>query len=41
MDKEKVVLVAGTFDILHESHVNMLRNAKNHGSKLIVMQSTD
>jgi glycerol-3-phosphate cytidylyltransferase len=25
MDKEKVVLVAGTFDILHESHVNMLK----------------
>lgn len=41
MDKEKVVLVAGTFDILHESHVNMLRNAKNLGSKLIVMLSTD
>ena len=38
MDKEKTVLVAGTFDILHESHVNMLRNAKNLGSKLIVMQ---
>lgn len=41
MDKEKTVLVAGTFDILHESHVNMLRNAKNLGSKLIVMLSTD
>ena len=41
MDKEKVVLVVGTFDILHESHVNMLRNAKNLGSKLIVMLSTD
>lgn len=31
MDKEKVVLVVGTFDILHESHVNMLRNAKIWG----------
>ena len=41
MDKEKVVLVAGTFDILHESHVNLLRNAKNLGNKLIVMLSTD
>lgn len=38
---EKVVLVAGTFDILHESHINMLRNARNLGSKLIVMLSTD
>ncbi|MFC4653059.1 glycerol-3-phosphate cytidylyltransferase [Lactococcus nasutitermitis] len=41
MDKEKVVLVAGTFDILHESHINMLRNARNLGDKLIVMLSTD
>ena len=40
-DKEKIVLVAGTFDILHESHVNLLRNAKNLGDKLIVMLSTD
>lgn len=41
MNKEKTVLVAGTFDILHESHVDMLRNAKNLGDKLIVMLSTD
>ena len=38
---EKTVLVAGTFDILHESHINMLKNARNLGSKLIVMLSTD
>lgn len=37
----KTVLVAGTFDILHESHINMLKNARNLGSKLIVMLSTD
>ena len=40
-DKEKIVLVAGTFDILHEIHVNMLKNAKNLGDRLIVMLSTD
>jgi glycerol-3-phosphate cytidylyltransferase len=40
-NKEKIILVAGTFDILHESHVNLLRNAKNLGDKLIVMVSTD
>lgn len=40
-NKEKIVLVAGTFDILHESHINMLRNARNLGNKLIVMLSTD
>lgn len=39
--EEVVVLVAGTFDIIHESHINMLRNAKNLGDKLIVMLSTD
>jgi len=39
--KEKIVLVAGTFDILHESHINMLKNAKNLGDRLIVMVSTD
>ena len=27
--QEKTVLVAGTFDILHESHINMLKNARN------------
>lgn len=40
-ESEKIVLVAGTFDILHESHINMLRNARNLGDKLIVMLSTD
>lgn len=40
-ESEKIVLVAGTFDILHESHINMLRNAQNIGDKLIVMLSTD
>ena len=41
MSNSKTILVAGTFDILHESHVDMLRNAKNLGDKLIVMLSTD
>ena len=41
MKEEVVALVAGTFDIIHESHINMLRNAKNLGDKLIVMLSTD
>lgn len=39
--KGKIVLVAGTFDILHESHINMLRNARNLGDRLVVMLSTD
>lgn len=39
--QDRIVLVAGTFDILHESHINMLKNARNLGDKLIVMLSTD
>ncbi|WP_259761465.1 glycerol-3-phosphate cytidylyltransferase [Lactococcus lactis] len=34
-------MVAGTFDILHESHINLLKNARNLGDRLIVMLSTD
>uniref|UniRef100_A0AAC9R426 Glycerol-3-phosphate cytidylyltransferase n=2 Tax=Lactococcus lactis TaxID=1358 RepID=A0AAC9R426_LACLL len=37
----KTVMVAGTFDIIHESHISMIRNARNLGDKLIVMLSTD
>ncbi|GFH42254.1 glycerol-3-phosphate cytidylyltransferase [Lactococcus hodotermopsidis] len=40
-DKEKIVMVAGTFDIVHESHISMLRNARDLGDKLVVMLSTD
>ena len=39
--QEKIVLIAGTFDILHERHINMLKNARNLGTQLIVMLSTD
>ena len=38
---DKTILVAGTFDILHESHINLLKNARNLGDRLIVMLSTD
>jgi glycerol-3-phosphate cytidylyltransferase len=38
---ERVVMVAGTFDIIHESHINLLKNARSLGDKLIVMLSTD
>ncbi|GFH39790.1 glycerol-3-phosphate cytidylyltransferase [Lactococcus insecticola] len=40
-EKERTVLVAGTFDIIHESHISMLRNARNLGDRLVVMLSTD
>lgn len=35
------VMIAGTFDLLHPSHVSLLNNAKELGNKLIVMLSTD
>lgn len=35
------VMIAGTFDLLHPSHVSLLNNAKELGSRLIVMLSTD
>ena len=41
MDLDKTVMIAGTFDLLHPSHVSILTNAKELGSKLIVMLSTD
>jgi glycerol-3-phosphate cytidylyltransferase len=40
-ESQKTVMVAGTFDLLHRSHIEMLRNAANLGDKLIVMLSTD
>jgi len=36
-----LVLTAGTFDLLHDGHLNMLERAKSYGSKLVVMVSTD
>jgi len=38
---EIVVLTAGTFDLLHVGHINILQRAKDMGDKLIVMLSTD
>lgn len=41
MDVNKTVMIAGTFDLLHPSHVSILNHAKELGNKLIVMLSTD
>lgn len=41
MGLDKTVMIAGTFDLLHPSHVSLLNNAKELGNKLIVMLSTD
>lgn len=38
---DKTIMIAGTFDLLHPSHVSLLNNAKELGNKLIVMLSTD
>lgn len=41
MGVNKTVMIAGTFDLLHPSHVSILNHAKELGNKLIVMLSTD
>lgn len=41
MDLDKTVMIAGTFDLIHPSHVSILNHAKELGNKLIVMLSTD
>ena len=41
MGVDKTIMIAGTFDLLHPSHVSLLNNAKELGNKLIVMLSTD
>lgn len=41
MGVDKTIMIAGTFDLLHPSHVSLLNNAKELGNKLLVMLSTD
>jgi glycerol-3-phosphate cytidylyltransferase len=41
MQKEKIVLTYGTFDMFHIGHLNLLNRLKNLGTKLIVAVSTD
>ncbi|MBW9222737.1 FAD synthase [Methanothermococcus sp. SCGC AD-155-C09] len=41
MKKNKVVVTAGTFDIIHPGHYNTLKYAKSLGDKLIVIVSRD
>lgn len=40
-ENAKVVLTYGTFDLFHIGHLNLLRNLRRLGSKLIVGVSTD
>lgn len=37
----KTVMVAGTFDLLHPSHISLLTRAKLDNDRLIVMLSTE
>lgn len=38
---KEIVLVFGTFDLLHEGHVHFLSQAKQYGDKLIVALAPD
>lgn len=37
----KKVMVFGTFDVLHPGHLNLFKQAKRYGGKLIVVVSRD
>lgn len=39
--KKKVIITYGTYDLLHEGHINLLRRARELGDYLIVALSTD
>jgi len=40
-DKQIIVLACGVWDLFHIGHLNLIRNAKGLGDKLIVGVSTD
>lgn len=41
MNKKRIVITYGTFDLLHYGHVNLFKRAKALGDYLIVAISTD
>lgn len=41
LEKKRVVITYGTFDLLHYGHINILKRAKALGDYLIVVLSTD
>ena len=41
IQEPNLILVGGCFDILHESHIKFLRNAKELGGTLVVLLESD
>ncbi len=41
LKKKKIVMVGGSFDILHVGHLRFLQNAKKHGDILVIALNSD
>jgi cytidyltransferase-like protein len=41
MPKKKVVMIFGTFDLLHQGHINLIMQARRHGDYLIAVIARD
>ncbi|MBI5466389.1 MAG: adenylyltransferase/cytidyltransferase family protein [Candidatus Kerfeldbacteria bacterium] len=41
MPNSRTILLFGNFDLLHPGHLNLFRQAKRHGQRLIVVVSRD
>jgi FAD synthetase len=39
--RDKIVLVGGCFDVIHYGHVSFLKQARSHGSELVVALESD
>jgi FAD synthetase len=41
INRKKIILVGGCFDLLHKGHIDFLNQAKRHGDRLFVLLESD